>query len=157
MTSRDTGNPLLTDLRSRPPIGRLLSSMDAVHAANPNAILVAPEEIAVFLDALEALNALRSNIVGTQRASWSNVAYPLVAILNAAGLEQFDPTEEQLRQHLDCYGGAGGYPGHEIREPATGWCEPVSRLQLVSEAARWFLDDPSEKNRGYLEARLERA
>lgn len=106
-------------------------------------------------EALEALNALRSNIVGTQRASWSNVAYPLVAILNAAGLEQFDPSEEQLRQHMDCYGGAGGYPGHELSEPDAGWCEPVGRLQLISEAARWFLDDPSEKNRGYLEARLE--
>jgi hypothetical protein len=37
--------------------------------------------------------------------------YPLVAILNAAGLEQLQPTDEQKREHLDCYGGAGGYPG----------------------------------------------
>lgn len=108
-------------------------------------------------EALEALNTLRSNIVGTQRGSWSNTMYPLVAILNAAGLEQFDPSEEQLRQHMDCYGGAGGYPGHELSEPDAGWCPPVGRLQLVSEAARWFLDDPSEKNRRVLEARLERA
>jgi hypothetical protein len=43
--------------------------------------------------------------------------YPLVAILNAAGMELFDSSEEQMAQHYDCYGGAGGYPGAIKREP----------------------------------------
>lgn len=68
--------------------------------------------------ALEALNTIRSNVVVTQSAGWSNLMYPLVAILNAAGLEQFDPTEEQVAQHFATYGGAGGYPGNELGEPA---------------------------------------
>lgn len=82
-----------------------------IHAACPRCVQDARVE--TLREALEALNALRSNIVGTQSASWSNTVYPLVAILNAAGLEQFDPSEEQLRQHMGCYGGAGGYPGRE--------------------------------------------
>jgi hypothetical protein len=61
-------------------------------------------------EALTALNALRSNIIGSQSASWSNTVYPLVAILNAAGFEQYEATKEQLEQHRACYGGAGGYP-----------------------------------------------
>lgn len=61
-------------------------------------------------EALEALNALRSNIIGTQAAGWSNTVYPLVAILNAAGYEFTQPTDEQMREHLSCYGGAGGFP-----------------------------------------------
>lgn len=68
-------------------------------------------------EALTALNALRSNVVATQNASWSNLMYPLVAILNDAGMELFKPTEEQLRLHRACYGGAGGYPGRERRVP----------------------------------------
>lgn len=68
-------------------------------------------------EALMALNELRSNIVGTQSASWSNTMYPLVAILDAAGMEVFDSSEEQLAQHLSCYGGAGGYPGQLQAEP----------------------------------------
>lgn len=108
-------------------------------------------------EALDAINALRSNVIGTQSASWSNTMYPLVAILNAAGIEQFDPTEEQLRQHMDCYGGAGGYPGHVLREPAgSGWCEPVSRLQDFKRLAQMFLDDPTDENRTRLERALER-
>ena len=66
--------------------------------------------------ALNALNELRSNMVATQSAGWSNLAYPLVAILNAAGLEQFESSDEQQVEHLACYCGAGGFPGH-LREP----------------------------------------
>jgi len=62
-------------------------------------------------EALKALNELRSNVVGTQNAGWSNTMYPLVAILNAAGYEYVPPTDEQKEQHFNCYGGAGGYPG----------------------------------------------
>lgn len=61
--------------------------------------------------ALRAINELRSNIIATQSASWSNTVYPLVAILNKAGYEQVDSTEKQKLEHTDCYGGAGGYPG----------------------------------------------
>jgi hypothetical protein len=69
-------------------------------------------------EALVALNRLRSNIVGTQNASWSNVAYPLVAILDAAGFELEPADERQMAEHLDCYGGAGGYPGGLKDEPS---------------------------------------
>ena len=65
-------------------------------------------------EALEAINTLRSNVIGTQSAGWSNTMYPLVAILNDAGFEYIKPTEEQIRHHLNCYGGAGGYPGNEL-------------------------------------------
>jgi hypothetical protein len=69
-------------------------------------------------DALAALNTLRSNVIATQNAGWSNTLYPFVAILNAAGCEQFDPDEQQLAEHYDCYGGAGGYPGNTKDEPS---------------------------------------
>lgn len=74
-------------------------------------------------EALEALNELRSNVIATQNASWSNVAYPLVAILNAAGYELFESTTEQRHQHVACYGGAGGFPGRLRGEPQKqpGW------------------------------------
>lgn len=62
-------------------------------------------------EALVALNDLRSNIVATQNAGWSNAIYPLVAILNAAGFEQHTASAEQEREHLATYGGAGGFPG----------------------------------------------
>jgi hypothetical protein len=65
-------------------------------------------------EALETLNQLRSNIIATQSASWSNTVYPLVAILNAAGFELVDSTKEQQAEHLKAYGGAGGYPGHTV-------------------------------------------
>lgn len=65
--------------------------------------------------ALDALNQLRSNLVESQSAGWSNLVYPLVAILNAAGYEVDDEvTNDQLREHVGCYGGAGGYPGHIV-------------------------------------------
>jgi len=69
-------------------------------------------------EALEALNSLRSNIVATQSASWSNAAYPLVAILDAAGFEYVEPSQEEMAEHFSCYGGAGGYPGNLKAEPS---------------------------------------
>jgi hypothetical protein len=68
-------------------------------------------------EALAAINELRSNIVGTQSASWSNTMYPLVAILDAAGMEVFEPSVDQMAEHISCYGGAGGYPGMLRAEP----------------------------------------
>lgn len=66
-------------------------------------------------EALVALNRLRSNVIATQSASWSNLAYPLVAILNAAGFDLIeDVSVEQQAEHLATYGGAGGYPGHVV-------------------------------------------
>lgn len=62
-------------------------------------------------EALDALNELRSNVITTQNAGWSNLVYPLVAILNAAGRDVFTSSDEQIREHLNTYGGAGGYPG----------------------------------------------
>lgn len=107
-------------------------------------------------EALEALNALRSNVIGTQSASWSNAMYPFVAILNEAGFEQFDPTEAQLREHMDCYGGAGGYPGNLRSEPSPGWSNPVGLTQGLALNMRKYLADPSPKNRSVVEAWLER-
>lgn len=98
-------------------------------------------------ETLEALNALRSNVVGTQRAGWSNTIYPLVAILNAVGFEQFNPTEEEMRQHLDCYGGAGGYPGHILREPDETWCEPVGLLQSLTKSIKRYFEEPTDKHK----------
>lgn len=67
-------------------------------------------------EALEAINQLRSNVVATQSAGWSNLMYPLVAILDAAGFEvDREPTDEQVADHFSTYGGAGGFPGHAIR------------------------------------------
>ena len=71
-------------------------------------------------EALAAINELRSNVVATQNAGWSNLMYPLVAILNAAGCEQFRSTEEQMAEHFNCYGGAGGYPGKLHGVPSGG-------------------------------------
>lgn len=68
-------------------------------------------------EALQALNALRSNVVATQSATWSNMMYPVVAILDAAGLEQYESSQEQMAEHFDCYGGAGGYPGNQLSSP----------------------------------------
>jgi hypothetical protein len=65
-------------------------------------------------DALEELNDLRSNVTATQSASWSNTCYPLVAILNRAGYQDHgaDVTQEQMADHMLCYGGAGFTPKH---------------------------------------------
>jgi len=73
------------------------------------------EDIKVKLsptEALEALNELRSNVITTQNAGWSNLVYPLVAILDAAGYKRFVSSPDQLKQHHSTYGGAGGFPGH---------------------------------------------
>jgi hypothetical protein len=61
-------------------------------------------------EALERINRLRSNVVATQSASWSNMLYPLVAILDAAGLSVEGATDAQRAEHLACYGGAGHMP-----------------------------------------------
>jgi hypothetical protein len=64
-------------------------------------------------EALKAINELRSNIIATQSAGWSNTIYPLVAILNAAGFEvDSDVGNDAQVDHLHCYGGAGGWPGN---------------------------------------------
>lgn len=75
-------------------------------------------------EALDRLNTLRSCIVKTQSATWSNSVYPLVAILNGAGFEPFEPTAEQLAAHLRAYGGAGGMPEPERECTCVGgsWC-----------------------------------
>lgn len=69
-------------------------------------------------EALKAINELRSNVISTQTAGWSTLVYPLVAILDAAGYERFESNEEQIQQHLETYGGAGGFPGRikNVRE-----------------------------------------
>lgn len=47
--------------------------------------------------------------------------YPLVAILNEAGLELIEEvSEEEKEEHLNCYGGAGGWPGNEKPCPTCG-------------------------------------
>lgn len=68
------------------------------------------EELERLRLAMTKINRLRSNITCTQSASWSNAAYPLVAILNEAGYEQEGATEAQMQEHLACYGGAGRTP-----------------------------------------------
>lgn len=101
-------------------------------------------------EALDALNELRSNMVSTQSASWSNMCYPIVAILNAAGMVQFDSTPEQMEQHAHCYGGAGGYPGRlQDHHQITGkppWCKPVGELEFLKVAARRVVGEPSKRN-----------
>lgn len=103
-------------------------------------------------EALEAINELRSNIIATQYASWSNVAYPLVAILNAAGFElEKEPGVDKVAQHFDCYGGAGGYPGHLNGEPSTEARSQARRVidkrerQKKHEAERVGLDENDAK------------
>lgn len=98
-------------------------------------------------EAMEAINTLRSEVIATQNAGWSTTIYPLVAILNDAGYEQFDPTAEQIDEYLGCHGGAGGYPGklkREIRNQR--WENPVSKMQHMMKVFRDYLEDPSEKN-----------
>lgn len=100
------------------------------------------------LEAMEAINTLRSEVIATQNAGWSSTIYPLVAILNAAGYEQFDPTKQQIDEYLDCHGGAGGYPGHVLREaPARGWQNPVGRMEHLVKVVRKYWDDPTDRNR----------
>lgn len=97
-------------------------------------------------EALSALNVVRSNVVETQNASWSNTMYPLVAILDAAGIERIITTEEQQEEHRRCYGGAGGYPGHIVSDPPQGWRMPFSQLQSLKEAIDRYVENPTEKN-----------
>jgi hypothetical protein len=69
------------------------------------------EKLLNAYEALNTINILRSNLITTQSAGWSNLVYPLVAILEDAGFGLFTPTEEQIKEHRAAYGGAGGYPG----------------------------------------------
>jgi hypothetical protein len=98
-------------------------------------------------EAMEALNTLRSEVIATQYAGWSNTIYPFVAILNAAGYEQFDPTKKQIDEYLDCHGGAGGYPGH-LNGPVsdTSWKNPVSKMQHMAKIMRKYLENPTDDN-----------
>lgn len=59
------------------------------------------------------LNQLRKNVTATQSATWSNMMYPLVAILNDAGYEDSPGrivSEKQREAHMNAYGGAGNFP-----------------------------------------------
>lgn len=79
------------------------------------AVQGATADRAVQLEAvLDEINQLRSNVTATQSASWSNMLYPLVAILNRAGYVDGsdDVTVERAAAHLTCYGGAGNSPNH---------------------------------------------
>lgn len=105
------------------------------------------EQRITITEAMDAINTLRSEVITTQNAGWSTTIYPLVAILNAAGYEQFDPTEKQITEYLDCHGGAGGYPGNPLREaPSSNWENPVSKMQHLVKVIRTYLEDQSDDN-----------
>jgi hypothetical protein len=115
-----------------------------------------PEQRITITEAMDAINTLRSEVIATQNAGWSTTIYPLVAILNAAGYEQFDPTEKQIDEYLDCHGGAGGYPGNPKREaPSSNWKNPVSKMQHMAKVIRNYLEEPTEHNLTVLHAVLE--
>jgi hypothetical protein len=74
--------------------------------------MVEASEVERLQTVVDEINQLRSNVIATQNASWSNMMYPLVAILDGADIDLItDVSDEQKRQHLLCYGGAGGTPG----------------------------------------------
>ena len=52
----------------------------------------------VMQKALNEINALRNDVVGSQRAGWSSLVYPLVAILEEAGFEGegYDVAHERI-------------------------------------------------------------
>lgn len=108
-------------------------------------------------DALAALNELRSNVVATQNAGWSNTIYPFVAILNASGQKLFDSSPRQMREHLSCYGGAGGYPGHLKPVPVIEHIPLVGCFQHLVNVTDKFLTDPTDEHRGYVEYTLKRS
>lgn len=73
-------------------------------------------EVERLREALDLINRVRSNVIATQNAGWSNTIYPLVAILNGAGFElNRDVSDDDKREHLNTYGGAGGVPGQPAR------------------------------------------
>lgn len=118
---------------------------------SPEPPTVAEQELFNLRAAMEAINTLRSEVIATQSAGWSETIYPLVAILDAAGYKQFDPTEQQLNEYKDCHGGAGGYPGHVKREAPQAYRNPVSLMQHMINCMKRFLADPSERNREVME------
>lgn len=89
------------------------------------------EELERLRLAITKLNRLRSNVVCTQNASWSNQMYPFVAILNEAGYEQEGATEAQMQEHLACYGGAGKTPQLLDHTPA-----PESMLEWLRDRGK---------------------
>jgi hypothetical protein len=87
------------------------------------------------------LNRLRSNVIATQNASWSNSLYPLVATLDEAGYEVQGATDEQVEEHLHCYGGAGRTPTMLDESP---YESPIGRRRdqhesgsILIHAERW--------------------
>lgn len=46
-------------------------------------------------EALEGINKIRNSIVGLQNINWSEHIYPLVSLLNRAGIEGFDYPENR--------------------------------------------------------------
>lgn len=92
--------------------------------------------------AVAKLNRLRSNVIATQNASWSNSLYPLVAILDEAGCEVQGATDEQREEHLHCYGGAGRTPTLLDESPYESPIGRASRDQhesgsVLIHAERW--------------------
>lgn len=82
--------------------------------------------------AMTELNRLRSNVIATQSASWSNAVYPMVAILDRAGFELIrDVTPEDMADHMLCYGGAGGSPDHLTPDARKGdlWRQRVAEAK----------------------------
>lgn len=93
----------------------------------------AERRVAELEEALNELNKLRSNVIATQSAGWSNQIYPMVAILNRAGFEvdRDVPTEDKA-MHLVAYGGAGGTPSH----PKPGATESKTYRDHVAALAK---------------------
>lgn len=92
--------------------------------------------------AMTKLNRLRSNSIATQNAGWSNHMYPFVAILDEAGFEIEGATDEQCKEHLACYGGAGRTPmllEHPPYESPLGKPAPMPDISgsVQIHAERW--------------------
>ena len=100
-----------------------------------------------------ALNQLRSNMVATQAASWPNMCYPIVAMLEDTGFRLTEPSKEQKQEHLDCYGGAGGYPGKLKRPPVNPAPHPIGERERQLETMLWKLVNAGravDRELGYL-------
>jgi DNA repair exonuclease SbcCD ATPase subunit len=62
-------------------------------AGQVKALQDAIDELVAARVALEVINGIRNSVVGLQRLSWSEHIYPLVAALDAAGMEGLDYPE----------------------------------------------------------------
>lgn len=80
---------LRTELISAPP----------EHPVHPSICTEAADEIERLNVALNKINDIRNDVIGSQRAGWSNMVYPLVAILEEAGFEGegYDVARERIR------------------------------------------------------------